>query len=159
MAFCGHCTRFANNIGKDYNGEYYLHQPSFSALLNSSRECQLCGMIVDRLRETGQIESIVAEAETGYPTTITIVGVDHNGPWKYYPQFSEKCHWKGLIGIQVHCGAPNRNDDWYCEFGLSTDHGKSAAALITLRLLTRNWMTQPRCLVTLRRAELILLLI
>ena len=123
MVLCSFCRGFASSLGQDYVGDYYLHQPDAHALLKASTECELCRLIAAQFDETGQTKSILEEADNGYPTAITFVGIDHNGPWKYYPQYQSKCNWVGLVGLRVCCGQPERNDDWSCEFRLFTDHG------------------------------------
>jgi hypothetical protein len=123
MTLCTLCEGFARSIGGEYHGDYYLHQPSFDALRHSSHHCELCRLIIDQLEESGQTTSIIEASQDDYPTTITFVGVDRNGPWKYYPDYQDKNVWEGLVGLRVCCGDAERNDDWGVEFALVTDPG------------------------------------
>jgi hypothetical protein len=124
MVLCTYCSGFVSCIGKEYIGEYFLHQPSFKALLRSIDDCELCKLVANAFHKTNQAESILEEAENGYPNTLTFVGVDQNDPWKYYPMYQDKRRWEALVGILVNCGEPGRNDDWACHIRLFTDHGK-----------------------------------
>jgi hypothetical protein len=124
MVFCAACSGFVSIIGGPYLTDHYRHQPSFDALQASSGDCQLCHLILDRFRDTDQITSIVQASQDGYPTVITFVGIDCNGPWKYYGEYQSKQTWTGLVGLIVNCGDEYRNDDWSCQLCLYTDHGK-----------------------------------
>lgn len=134
MVLCGFCDGFALSIGREYSGEYYLHQPSLEALLRSSNECELCRLIANQFDETNLRDSILSEAKEGNPTTITFVGIDRNGPWKYYPQHLNKCLWNGLVGLMVCCGETRRSDNWSCDFGLFTNQCEWAQRLVNVFL-------------------------
>jgi len=109
MAFCKECTTFASTIGGPYPGDHYLHKSSFNALQTSGLSCKLCSIILSRFKETDKMRWILKAAQDNYPTAITLVGIDQSGPWKYYQV--QKDIWKGLVGLQVHCGEEGRNDD------------------------------------------------
>jgi hypothetical protein len=130
MPFCDLCKGFASSIGGAYIGEYYLHQPNFKTLQLSSKACELCHLIIKEFEKSGQTPSITEEAANGYPTTITFLGVDRNGVWKYYIDYLEKKKWEGLVGLRVCCGDESRNDDWHIQFGMYTDHGQLEAGPI-----------------------------
>jgi hypothetical protein len=120
MPFCHECTGFASAIGGPYLGDHYLHKSSFQALQESSLDCKLCSLIVDRFDKTDQTRWILKAAGDDYPTAISFVGIDETGPWKYYQ--SAKDVWKGLVGLQINCGDPERNDDWSCGLGVFTEY-------------------------------------
>jgi hypothetical protein len=122
MLFCPECTTFASTIGRPYLGDHYTHKPSFRALQESSLTCKLCSLIVSRFDDTDQTRYILEAADDDYPTTISFVGIDKTGPWKYY-QTEGKDFWKGLVGLLVNCGDEERNDDWSCGLGVCTDRG------------------------------------
>lgn len=131
MTFCHECTNFASAIGGPYLGDHYLHKASIKALQESSRECELCSLILDQFDEKDQTRWILEALEEGYPTATSFVGIDKNGPWKYYQ--IEKDVWTGLLGLQVNCGNPERNDDWSCGLGVFTDHGMLMSVVPLMR--------------------------
>src|SRR4051812_45919674 len=111
MPLCNLCQGFADSLGRAYVEDHYRHQPSFQSLRTSSKTCELCLLIIKCFEDTGQTESILHEAEKGYPTVICFVGVNRNGAWKYYLQYQSLDTWQGLVGLMVLCGDETRNDD------------------------------------------------
>lgn len=77
---------------------------------------------MSRFDDTDQTRWILEAAGDNYPTTISFVGIDETGPWKYY-QSEGRDVWKGLVGLLVNCGDEERNDDWSCGLGVFTDRG------------------------------------
>ncbi|KAF2178730.1 HET-domain-containing protein [Zopfia rhizophila CBS 207.26] len=122
MAFCRYCTGWFSLLGEPHVGDHYTHQPSFSALERSARECPLCALIVQQYDGTDQIKPIKTNAGEGYSTVLQFVGQNTKGVLNEQQNVS----WMGLTGLLVFCGEEGRNDDWMCELGLYADEGSSA---------------------------------
>lgn len=60
--------------------------------------------------------------EDGYHTAASFIGIDDDGPWRYY-QIAKDI--SAELGFQVNGGNMQRTDDWSCELGVFTDHDAS----------------------------------